>query len=109
MTPRGGNMLGMSRTVRNGALVDYELVLLREEGSRLVYEAHPSGQPAASFTSTSVSDSSILFDNPGHDFPQQIGYRRSGADSLIAWIEGTHNGSHRRIEYPYRRVDCPAS
>ena len=38
-------MLMMGRTVRNGELVDYELVVLKEDGERLAYEAHPAGQP----------------------------------------------------------------
>lgn len=51
MAPRGGSMLGVSRTVRGDSLLEYELVVLREEAARLVYEAHPSGQPVAAFHS----------------------------------------------------------
>jgi hypothetical protein len=106
MAPRGGNMVGMSRTVRGDALVAYEFLLLREVGERLEYESHPSGQSQARFLSSTVSDSLVLFENPQHDFPQKIGYRREGPDSLIAWIEGTEKGQSRRIEFPYRRVSC---
>src|SRR5688572_9924254 len=52
MAPRGGTMLGMGRTVRADKLVEYELVVIKEQGSRLAYEAHPSGQPSATFLST---------------------------------------------------------
>ena len=45
MTPRGGTMLGMARTVNAGKLVEYELVVIRELDGRFDYEAHPSGQP----------------------------------------------------------------
>lgn len=31
---------------------------------------------------------------------------RTGADSLLAWVEGTRNGTLRRIEFPYRRTPC---
>jgi hypothetical protein len=106
MTPRGGVMIGMGRTVRDGALVEYEFVLIRQQGNQLAYEAHPSGQPSAVFLSTTVTDSTVLFENPQHDFPQKIGYRRTDAGSLLAWIEGTQNGRSRRIEFPYKRVDC---
>ena len=71
-----------------------------------MYVAHPSGQPAAEFLSTTVSGDTVLFENPAHDFPQRIGYRRQGA-SLLAWIEGARNGKTRRVEFPYRRVACP--
>ena len=108
MAPRGTSMVGVGRTVRGDTLVEYELVLVREQGDQLAYEAHPAGQPAAVFLSREVSDSSVLFENLQHDFPQRIGYSRSGADSLLAWIEGTQKGQVRRIEFPYRRAVCPS-
>lgn len=108
MAPRGGVMLGMGRTVRGGTLVEYESVILREQDGRLAYEAHPSGQPSAVFTSASVSESTVIFENPTHDYPQRVGYQRDG-DSLLAWIDGTANGKSRRVDFPYRRVACAGS
>jgi hypothetical protein len=108
MAPSGDAMLGSSRTVKNGRLTAYELVVLRERGDALVFLAHPSGQPAGEFTSTSVDETSVLFENTQHDFPQRIGYRRRG-DHLDAWIEGVVGGATRRVEFPYRRVSCPGS
>ena len=108
MAPRGGVMVGMGRTVRADTLREYELVLVRDQGSELAYEAHPSGQPTATFRSTVVSDSQVVFRNPDHDYPQEVGYRRLGADSLLAWIDGTVGTRSRRIEFPYRRVSCGA-
>lgn len=97
----------MSRTVREGSLVEYELVVLREEADRLAYHAHPSGQASAIFLSNSVSDSMAVFENSAHDFPQRVGYRCVRPDSLLAWIEGTIDGKARRVEFAYRRTDCP--
>jgi len=105
MVPRGGSMMGMSRTVRGGKLVAYEMVLIREEGAALVYEAHPSGQPVATFRSTTVSASQVVFENPSHDFPQQIGYQLKEA-VLLAWIAGSQSGKSRRVEFHYKRVNC---
>jgi hypothetical protein len=109
MAPRGKSMIGVGRTVRGETLVEYELVVLREQGGQLAYEAHPSGQDSAVFLSTSVTDSSVIFENLQHDFPQRIGYQRKGADELLAWIEGPQRGQNRRIEFPYRRAQCPAA
>jgi hypothetical protein len=109
MAPHGGSMLAMSRTVRDGRLAAHELVVLREDGDRLAYEAHPSGQAATVFLSAVVSDTVLLFENPEHDFPQRVGYRRMGSDSLLAWIEGTMGGEARRVEFRYARVACGAS
>jgi len=108
MAPRGGVMLGMGRTVRDGKLVEYESVLLREQDGKLAYEAHPSGQPPAVFTSQSIGESDVVFENAAHDYPQRVGYKRDG-DSLLAWIDGTANGKSRRVDFPYRRVACAGS
>jgi hypothetical protein len=106
MAPRGRSMLGMSRTVRGEALIGYEHVVIREQGERLSYEAHPSGQPEAVFLSTAVTGDSVVFENRAHDFPQRVGYTREG-ESLNAWIEGTDKGKPRRVDFAYRRVSCP--
>lgn len=103
--PKGGSMIGAGRTVRDGKLVRYELIVLREQGDRLAYEAHPSGQPSATFLSTRITSSELVFENSAHDFPQQVGYRLDGG-RLLAWISGAQNGKDRRIEFPYTRARC---
>jgi Domain of unknown function (DUF6265) len=103
--PRAGSMLGVGRTVKGNALVEYEFVAIRERDNRLVYIAHPSGQPSAEFTSSSISADSVVFENPQHDFPQRIGYQRT-RDGLDAWIDGTHDGRTQRVEFHYRRGVC---
>jgi hypothetical protein len=108
MAPRGGVMLGMGRTVRDGKLVEYESVVLREQDGRMAYEAHPSGQPPAVFTSQTIGESTVVFENLAHEFPQRVGYTRDG-ESLLAWIEGTANGKSRRVDFSYRRVACAGS
>jgi hypothetical protein len=105
MAPRGGTMIGMGRTVRGGRTTEYELVVLKAQDGRLAYDAHPSGQPPAVFLSTEITDTSVVFENPEHDFPQRVGYRRSGA-GLAAWIEGTMKGQKRHIDFAYTRVAC---
>ena len=108
MSPRGGTMLGMGRTVRGSKTLEYELVLIKEQDGRLAYEAHPSGQPSATFMAATASDASVVFENPTHDFPQRVGYTRKGADALDAWIEGQANGKPRRVDFSYQRTRCEA-
>lgn len=106
LPPRGGTMIGVGRTVREGRTTEYELVVLRPQDGRLAYEAHPSGQASAVFLSKTLTDSSVVFENAEHDFPQRVGYERRGADSLLAWIEGSKGRQTRRVEFPYRRAPC---
>ncbi len=104
-----GTMLGMGRTTNARGLADYELTLIRQDGERLLYEAHPKGQPPATFVARVANADSVVFELPEHDFPQRVAYRRVGRDSVLAWVEGTMRGTMRRIEFPYRRVPCPAA
>lgn len=104
--PRAGTMLGVGRTIRDGALVEHEFVIIRERDGHLVYIAHPSGQAPAEFTSTVVTGQRVVFEDLAHDFPQRVSYERQGA-SLNAFVEGTIDGRMRRIEFSYRRRACP--
>ena len=109
MPPAGGVMLGASRTLVGSALREWEQVRLSMRDGRVIYTASPAGQPTAEFTAAAVSDSGFTVENPAHDFPQRISYRRRGADSLIARIEGTTPSGVRAIDYPMRRARCEAS
>ncbi len=108
MTPRAGTMLGMSRTVRGDSVVtEFEHLRITSHGAGATYHAEPSGQPPADFTAARVSDTLVVFENLTHDFPQRVIYRRRGADSLLARIEGTVGGRGRAVDFPYARVPCP--
>ena len=106
MTPRGNTMMGMSRTVRGDSLIEYEQLRIGERAGKAVYYALPSGQTASEFTAAAVSDTVVVFENPQHDFPQRIIYRKRGADSIVARIEGTMNGRSRGVDFPYAKVQC---
>jgi len=106
-SPKAGIMLGSGRTSRAGTLVGHEFVLLAERDGRLAYEAHPSDQPPTTFMSKELDAASVVFEDPAHDFPQRVGYRRVGPDRLLAWIEGSVSGKPRRVDFPFHRIDCP--
>jgi rhodanese-related sulfurtransferase len=108
MPPRGTSMVGVGRTVRGAELVEYELVVIREQGERLAYEAHPAGQPSATFLSETVTDAAVVFQNLQHDFPRRVGYERAGPDEVVAWIDAGPDSEQPRREFPYRRVACEA-
>ncbi|HEX6644626.1 MAG TPA: DUF6265 family protein [Gemmatimonadales bacterium] len=107
MAPRGGALIGMSRTVRGDRMVAFESVVIRADSAgRLAYHAFPSGQAPAVFPAVEVTDSTAVFENPTHDFPQRILYRRRG-DTLSARVEGSRNGTLRGSDFPYQRTACP--
>ncbi len=95
LAPAGGSLLGVSRTVAGGKTVEFEFLEIRDLPEGLTYIAHPSGQAEARFKATTRTTDEIVFENPTHDFPQRIRYRRA-IDALGARIEGTRNGQDQR-------------
>ena len=99
---QGGLMIGTSRTVRGGKAVEYEFSRITLQGDTLAFHALPSGQSAATFMATSRGNDSTVFENPIHDFPKTVVYKRVGADSVHAWVEG----GGRKFDFRYRRFSC---
>ena len=108
-TPRGGLLLGTSRTSRNDSIIEFEQIRIETRPTGIYFVASPSRQATAEFKATAILDSLAAFENPDHDFPNKISYRKLGADSVIATVEGPRGGQTRTIAFPYRRVSCDAS
>jgi hypothetical protein len=108
MAPRGGLMVGMSRSIRHGRAGGYELATIRADtAGRLVYHAVPSGQEPTDFPARSVGDGRLEFVNAEHDFPQKIVYARIDPDLVHAAVFGEVDGAEPAFLLPYRRVRCP--
>ena len=106
MKPAGNNILGMSHTVVNGKTREFEFLrIVHEENGDVFFVAQPSGQKEARFKLIAVTEGDARFENPKHDFPQRIIYRRDG-DSLVGRIEGNSKGQEKAIEFPMTRVAC---
>jgi len=101
----GGVMFGVSRTIRNGRLAAFEFMQFRESADGLVFIAQPSGAAPTTFTMKRLTADEVMFENPAHDFPQRVIYRRAG-DGLVARIEGRIDGKLQGIDYPLRRMAC---
>lgn len=106
MAPLGGLMVGMSRTVVRDAAREWEALRVEIRDGVVTYAAQPGGRPPTYFAAVAITDSTVTFANPTHDFPQRILYRTSGADSLIARIEGDQGGQLRGLTFPMRRITC---
>jgi hypothetical protein len=101
---------GESRTWVGETLAGGETIVLSPDpGGAWTYAVDPDTQRPASFKATLITDTLVVFENPRHDFPQRIGYRPAGADSLYAWIEGITPGAGRRVDFPFARVRCEGS
>ena len=89
MAPAGGSMLGMSRTVAGDRTVEFEYLRLEQRAGDIYYVAHPKARyPGTDFKLTRLSRQEAVFENPAHDFPKRIIYRKGSDGSLTASIDG---------------------
>lgn len=92
---RDGAMRGASTTHRSGTLVHHELLRIDARGGRVRYVAAPEGQAVTEFALVTVRANFARFENPAHDYPQWIEYRREGA-RLTARV-GANDAARPRV------------
>ncbi|HEY1032204.1 MAG TPA: DUF6265 family protein [Flavipsychrobacter sp.] len=58
------------------------------------------------FRLTNATDTSMIFENKTHDFPQRIGYIRTSATSIHAYISGPSKeaGKEKQIDFKYTKT-----
>jgi len=99
----GESMLGMSRTVAGDKTVEFEYLRIEQRADGIYYVAHPKARcPGTDFKLTRASATEAVFENPQHDFPKRIIYRKSGDDVLTATIDGGEGT--KAMSYPYKRI-----
>lgn len=73
----------------------------------IAFVAQPLGRPETRFAAREHGPDGVVFENPAHDFPQRVIYRRDGAARIAARIEGPGaDGASRGIDFPLQRVSC---
>lgn len=102
MTATGTIMMGMSRTNRLTATTFYEHLRIESREDGVYYVAQPKGQAEAEFKLVKVGEKEAIFENPAHDFPSRIIYRRTSETDLLARIEGTRGGKVTGMDIPMR-------
>ena len=101
--PAGGSMLGMSRTVAGAKTAEFEFLRIEQRDDGIYYVAQPKGRcPATDFKLTRVTGQEAVFENPTHDFPKRIIYRRTADDALTASIDGGEGT--KQITFAFRRM-----
>lgn len=103
LPPRGGVLIGLSRTYTDDATTGFEYLRIVATGGVVEYVAQPGGRPPTAFRLTASGTGWLRFENPGHDFPRRIEYRLEG-ERLHAEIAGPgDNDAELVIPFDYRR------
>ncbi len=107
--PRGGFMFGHMLTLTESG-ARWEQMRIESRDGQVVFHAQPQGQAGGSFPLKHGGPGEAVFENPEHDFPSRIIYRRSG-DRLTGRIEGTIAGEPRSAEWHFQKsapdARCP--
>ena len=98
-------MLGTTRYLAGDRTVSWEFTLIEADSGGITMTPHPRGQAPTPFRLTRLAPDTAVFENPAHDFPQRIIYRRA-ADTLIARIEAD-TPRVRGTEWRMRPATCP--
>ena len=99
---RGGVLLGTSKTGHDAALTGFEFMrIAADREGRLSFYGLPQGTTPVAFRLVSSGERSAVFENPLHDYPQRISYRREG-DVLTATISDIGGG--KAVTWRFERV-----
>lgn len=93
----------------SGVLVDSvgnsvfnEQLYIVERDDTLWYQptvSNQNNQREISYKMTHLSDDSVVFENPLHDFPQVITYVKTSDTSIHAFVSGYSNGEPRQDDF----------
>lgn len=98
--PAGGSLLGMSRTIVGDKTVEFEYLRIEQRADAIYYVAHPKARcPGTDFKLTRLSGQEAVFENPAHDFPKRIIYRKTSDGSLVASIDAGEGTKSQSFSY----------
>ena len=104
LPPEGSVALGVGRTVRNGITTSHEFLRIETRDGVTSLTAIHNGQAPTPFKLTASGSDWARFENPQHDFPQRIEYRRTPS-GLHAEIAGPGEGGKETV-IPYEFRHC---
>jgi hypothetical protein len=104
--PTANLILGTSRYVRAGKVVQFEFHRIALEDGGATLTPYPNGKASVPFAADTLQDGYVVWANPEHDFPQRIIYDGREAGALTATIEGPRDGGTARTSWRMLRTDC---
>jgi len=101
----GNSLIGMSRAVAGGKTVFFEYLRIEARGPEIFYVAHPKARtPGTDFKLVKLSGQEAVFENPAHDFPKRITYRKNGDGTLTARVDGDGTEKEKPQDFQYRPI-----
>jgi len=99
--PLNLRMVELGTTRDRGRTVCFKYLRIKARPKVIFYVAHPKARPGTDFKLTRLSANEALFENPQHDFPKKILYRKNSDGSLTARVEGEEKGKPVSDEFHF--------
>jgi hypothetical protein len=97
---------GHSYFITSKDTVHFESIQLTQKEEELTYTSIVQGQnndEPVDFKQTSDADNVFTFENPKHDYPQKITYKKVNQTNLIATISGKQLGEESQESFPMKK------
>ena len=101
----GRSMLGVGRRVTGDQTLFFEFLRIEERSDGIYYIAHPKARPGVEFKLVACRRGEARFENPEHDYPRSIHYRRNPNGTIGVRLEGMQDGRALAEEFVYRPRD----
>jgi hypothetical protein len=100
------SFIGKSFFIHEKDTIHFEEIVLTQKGETLFYTPTVKGQnndEPIEFKLTNSTENEFTFENPKHDYPQKIAYKKLNANNLVATISGKQQGKPSSESYPMKR------
>jgi len=104
LASRGDILLGLSRTLKGAKTANFEFLRVEWKDGVPSYIAQPQGAPPVVFKWVAGGADWARFENPTHDFPTRVEYRRTQT-GLYAEIAGPGDGGKEAV-IPFDYLPC---
>lgn len=100
-------LIGQSFFVNSKDTVHFENIILTQKANQLIYIATVEGQnndEPVNFKQTADTNNIFIFENPKHDYPQKIIYKKVNESNLITIISGKQDNKKCQESYSMKKI-----
>lgn len=97
---------GKTLFIKEKDTIHNEEIVLSQKGETLYYTPTVIGQnndEPIEFKMTNSTENEFVFENPKHDYPQKIVYKKLNSTNLVATISGKQLGKASSESYPMKK------
>lgn len=97
---------GKTLFIKEKDTIHNEKIVLSQKGETLYYTPTVIGQnndEPIEFKMTNSTENEFVFENPKHDYPQKIVYKKLNSTNLVATISGKQLGKASSESYPMKK------